>query len=218
MLISPLSLIAAADLSLGKIPDKSSLSQQTLMELFIEGIQNRSPLFSSLEHPPSAELWDGIQSDSDGTVTRITWVGLLLQGSVKFMWLPMTTQSVRIIECGLTGSADLTCLPGSITYVDLSSNAFVGSADLTCLPEKLETLHLTNNQMSGTVDLTHLPDSLITLVLQKNRFSGVADFSKLPSKMLWLSVEHTDITGVIKKDDYPCIRFIGTNNSGVRQL
>ena len=82
---SPLVVLLAVDPLLGKV-DKSTLPQQTLMELFTEGIANREAIFWSNETPEDLSEWKGTFLNEKGEVTRVFWPHMLLEGTVNLKW------------------------------------------------------------------------------------------------------------------------------------
>eukprot|EP00009_Paramoeba_aestuarina_P009058 CAMPEP_0201517848 /NCGR_PEP_ID=MMETSP0161_2-20130828/8851_1 /ASSEMBLY_ACC=CAM_ASM_000251 /TAXON_ID=180227 /ORGANISM="Neoparamoeba aestuarina, Strain SoJaBio B1-5/56/2" /LENGTH=191 /DNA_ID=CAMNT_0047915475 /DNA_START=41 /DNA_END=616 /DNA_ORIENTATION=+ len=183
--------VITSDPSLGKV-DKSSMSEQTLMELFAEGItDNRSALSISRQEPQDIYDWKGLNFDSSGAVTGIGWILQKLGGSIRLEWLP-----------------------ASVKYVFVDRNRLSGTVCLTQLPHVLQTLLMTSNLFSGTVDLTQLPKELVRLRLNDNAFHGETDFIQLPPQLRDLRVDHTQLSGEIYHFD----GTLGVDDSNVKDM
>eukprot|EP00009_Paramoeba_aestuarina_P005261 CAMPEP_0201522984 /NCGR_PEP_ID=MMETSP0161_2-20130828/18679_1 /ASSEMBLY_ACC=CAM_ASM_000251 /TAXON_ID=180227 /ORGANISM="Neoparamoeba aestuarina, Strain SoJaBio B1-5/56/2" /LENGTH=216 /DNA_ID=CAMNT_0047921971 /DNA_START=13 /DNA_END=663 /DNA_ORIENTATION=- len=191
MLLSmPLLLFFAVDPSLGRI-DKSTLSHQTLMELFSKGIitDERTPYQTT-----DISTWYGVSIVND-SVVRISQECIFLRGTIDLEWLPSTVEFVSVFENELKGTLHLTALPEALTDLNLSENMFSGTVDLTALPEGLRMLSLESNDLSGPLDFTMLPPQMHQLYLSRNRFAGVCDFRHLPDGLTLLNVGYTGLEG-----------------------
>mmetsp|Transcript_19755 Transcript_19755/g.30906 ORF Transcript_19755/g.30906 Transcript_19755/m.30906 type:complete len:232 (-) Transcript_19755:61-756(-) len=230
MLMWPFSVcVLSFDASLGKI-DKSTLSQQTLMDLFIERISNNEKIRHSRDD--SLDKWAHIQCDDDGNVTDFNWSFGNLEGSIDLKWLPPTLKSVRVSANCLEGTLDLTDLPDGLEILWATLNRFSGTISLDNLPQKLQGLNLTRNKLSGAVNLTKLPESLELLYLSENSFCGTVDvtqlpknieeihldqndfegetdFTKLPERLIFLDVRSTRITGAVPAG-VNCVKLRGS--------
>mmetsp|Transcript_9578 Transcript_9578/g.14523 ORF Transcript_9578/g.14523 Transcript_9578/m.14523 type:complete len:232 (-) Transcript_9578:21-716(-) len=198
-------LCLTADSALGKV-NKSTLSQQTLMELFIEGISNKELICGSTEDPTRISTWNGLTLSAAFEVVEIRWRYLDLSGSIALQWLPMTTEKLSIERTilgqrKLSGTLDFTSLPESLKYLQLVSHYFEGEISLTTLPAKMEYLDVSYNELSGSLDLTSLPWRMRILRLAGNEFSGVADLSNLPKGLIDFNVSRNkNLEGVIHLD------------------
>uniref|UniRef100_A0A7S4KIT3 Leucine-rich repeat protein n=1 Tax=Paramoeba aestuarina TaxID=180227 RepID=A0A7S4KIT3_9EUKA len=193
----------SVDPSLGK-SDKSSLSQQTLMELFVENITNRQQIWGSREKIADLKKWQAIALNADDDVTSIEWTffswPVTLRGSLSFQWLPSTIEQIQIIGNSLSGTIDLEHLPDSLRLLDVALNDLAGSICLTNLPNSLTILNVSHNKLNGTLDLTKLPHSLRSLDLSQNFFVGETDFSQLPASLTFFTVEaNVDLSGKIRR-------------------
>mmetsp|Transcript_39622 Transcript_39622/g.62658 ORF Transcript_39622/g.62658 Transcript_39622/m.62658 type:complete len:227 (-) Transcript_39622:19-699(-) len=198
----------ASDTSLGKV-DKSSLSQQTLMELFIDKIENKDRICDDPESPSPISQWKGTDfgpqgvidwhvrcNDADEVISIKLW-NIRLRGSIQLEWIPLTTQKCVISYNYLSGTISLEHLSDGLVTLYARCNAFSGTVCLTRLPHSLQKLAISDNQLEGTVDLTHLPSGMKKLLLGDNGFSGMTDFSKLPRSLEVLDVSSTVIQGEI---------------------
>ena len=147
-------LLTAADPSiLGRV-DKASLSTQALMEIFIEGIENREIISGCAEEPNDFDKWNGFEyveeqpADAAVKLINIYWVELGLAGTIDLQWLPPAIRSLSIRDNELSGSLNLTALPPSIQLLECRSNGFSGEIDLCRLPAEIEDLYLSINHLS----------------------------------------------------------------------
>uniref|UniRef100_A0A7S4NKW1 Leucine-rich repeat protein n=1 Tax=Paramoeba aestuarina TaxID=180227 RepID=A0A7S4NKW1_9EUKA len=200
----------AIDPSIGKI-DKSALSQQTLMELFVDGITNKERFCGLAHHPRDLSEWRELYLNDSGDVIKFDVFSYYLRGSIALEWLPLSAQIINMRSNFLSGTLDLEHLPDGLTLLYLNSNQFVGSVCLTNLPECLETLFLHDNRLEGAIDLTCLPKTLGNLDLRENRFVGETDFSRLPDALYRLNVSHTELSGEIRKSTTRCDTVIKSN-------
>ena len=209
--------LCCVDPSLGRV-DKASLPQQTLMELFIDGITNKEVLCGV--PPKDVAQWPGVDVNEMNEVTALKWVGKRLEGSLSIQWLPVTVWEIRIVFNKLSGTLDLSALPEKKVMFSASANVFTGSVALHQLPSRMQSLSVNNNRLSGTLDLQNLPASIKSLRLNRNNFygtvnltclpdglqilflcttslSGETDFSQLPQSLLDLNVSCTELSGKI---------------------
>ena len=197
------SFFTAADTShLGRV-EKASLSTQTLMELFVEGIENKERICGNAEEPADIDEWTGfVHSEEQPTDEaekqfNIDWSYLLLVGTVDLQWVPPTVIVLDISDNELGGSLNLTALPQSSQKLDLHSNHFSGEIDLCHLPAEIEVLDLSENKLSGSLNLERLPLSIRELRLNYNRFSGTMCLRKLPRGFVDLSVGGNELSGSV---------------------
>mmetsp|Transcript_11333 Transcript_11333/g.17134 ORF Transcript_11333/g.17134 Transcript_11333/m.17134 type:complete len:241 (-) Transcript_11333:10-732(-) len=207
------------DPSAGRI-GYASLSQQTLMELFIERILDTELISGGPQNPKDISEWPGVDVNDSHEVVAIDWLSAGFLGEIEFKWLPPTINNLVLFGNNFSGTLDFTALPDSLLMMDLSGNSFTGSlnlehlpsqmiiltvtensfsgsVNLTRLPKTLETLELNDNQLSGTLDLTKLPANLQIFTIRKNNFEGYTDFGYLP-KIMWLfDVSHNALEGTI---------------------
>ena len=195
--------LTAADTSyLGRVA-KSSLSTQTLMEIFFAGIENREVICGSGEEPAEIEKWEGFEYCHEQPTNytekhfKIAWTGRKLVGSIDLQWLPLTLSSLQASRNKLGGSLNTNALPPSIQVLDLCFNELSGEIDLRHLPAKIKALFLSKNQLSGSLNLEKLPQSIEVLYLACNHFSGSVCFRHLPASLQELSVGENDLFGMV---------------------
>ena len=189
-------LFISVDSNLGRC-GRASLSQQTLLELFIEGLECKERFQDEDSTFLPVEKWRGLHFDRSNQVNRIEWPWSSLQGSVLVEWIPESVECLRIGHNKLCGSVHFNLLPPVLRMASMSTNEFSGSADFTCLPHAMRTLYIAVNHFSGSVDLTHLPDKLQSFDLSHNEFSGTISLSKIPGAMFNLDLRANAFVGEI---------------------
>mmetsp|Transcript_6946 Transcript_6946/g.10518 ORF Transcript_6946/g.10518 Transcript_6946/m.10518 type:complete len:253 (-) Transcript_6946:64-822(-) len=182
------------DPSLGKI-DKSSMSHQTLMEVFVQNITHSEKVCGSKENPKSISEWNHVIVDEKSEVIGIDWDFGKLHGSVSFDWLPPTSKRVKMYGNAFEGSIDFCALPGPLEELLIGDNRFCGELDLTRLPPRLVDLDASDNAFSGEVDLTKLPTTLECLNISYNQLLGPLNLKQLHEGMRVLFVRHNDFCG-----------------------
>ena len=201
-------LITADDPShLGRL-DYTSFSTQALMEIFIQGIENREVICGSADEPEDIDKWRGFEYSQeqpvDGVVRHFTidWDALDLVGTIDLQWLPPTVRSLGAIKNKLSGSLDLTKLPPSIKSLTLGFNKFSGEIELLCLPAGIEMLSVAHNQLSGSLNLEALPSSIKGLYVSGNRFTGTVCLLTLPQELANLYLGKNELSGTV---DLTCL-------------
>ena len=221
-------LFLSVDPSLGRV-DYSLLSDQTLMEMLIEGFDDETK--NKYKHSNGMYFdvceWPCIECDADERIIEIdidsedvsgsleirsvppkvkvldisSWCNSQLTGSVDLANLPDEMQKLSIRHNRITGEVDLTQLPDGMHELSLGCNKLTGEIDLAQLPDVMQELSLNNNEFSGEIDLTHLPDKMQKLSLENNQFTGEIDLARLPSVIEYLFLNNNQLTGplVIKK-------------------
>ena len=193
--------IHCVDPSLGKV-DKSSFSQETLMEILIADLEENAFMFGPKDDPRPIALWKGLRME-DETVQCIVWGVSNLIGSINLKYLPATVMYLELTGNHLTGSLDLKELSPVLQDFTFSRNEFTGDFNLTCLPDSFEHLDGTENQLSGSLNLEHLPQRLVTLSLAKNLFTGIIFLTKLPPSMSMLCINDNRLSGPIDVTSLP---------------
>ena len=223
-------LFLSVDTSLGRV-DYSLLSDQTLMEILMDGLDGRLKRIyqDNDEMYPDVCEWSCIECDEDARVIKIN-IDLhgiraplelcyvppkvkhiritskyksSMSGLVDFAQLPKGMQNIYLQNNMLTGEIDLTQMPDGMETLNLGMNILTGEIDLTQMPDGMKDIHLELNRLSGEIDLTQLPDGLKYLYLNNNRFSGEIDLTQLPNTMGWLYLSGNQLTGGVDLTQLP---------------
>mmetsp|Transcript_4508 Transcript_4508/g.6797 ORF Transcript_4508/g.6797 Transcript_4508/m.6797 type:complete len:225 (-) Transcript_4508:279-953(-) len=187
MLCVNIAYFSSADSSLGKV-DKNSLSQETLMELFMSTFHKTVEIRGEPDDVHELRDWKGLRFNDIGDVQSIFWSSIYLGGSVSFEWLPPTVEVLQINSGGLHRSIDLAALPDKIGKLALDNNRLDGSVTLDSLPEAMKFIKLSANKLNGSLNLENLPAKLETAHFDMNLFSGSIFLTSLPKSIQWLSV------------------------------
>mmetsp|Transcript_6987 Transcript_6987/g.10593 ORF Transcript_6987/g.10593 Transcript_6987/m.10593 type:complete len:221 (-) Transcript_6987:59-721(-) len=185
------------DPALGRF-EKPSFSQDILMEMLVQGIDNRKIICGRIEKPRPLKEWYGISFHyRTKGVFKIEWPMYELEGWIDLQYLPTTVDILNVSLNGLTGCIDLAVLPDSLTQLLLSGNQFSGSIDLTKLPSRMKKLDISDNKLTGCIDLTNIPSTMLEMNLDNNTFYGETDFSNLPKSLRMLNLTNTKLEGTI---------------------
>ena len=199
------------DPSIGKA-DTSLLSQQTLMELFRDGIPHLETVCGSPEYPKDLSDWYGVRFDATGNVVSIRWAFVGLEGTLALHFLPQSVEVLLMSTNKLSGSIDLTALPKSMRTLVLSRNQLTGSVNLTCFPRNMLNLNVSWNQLSGSLDVSRLPAGFRLFDVSNNQFLGVTDFSKIPTSLTSFDVsENANLSGELTRNHNTRCVATGTN-------
>ena len=212
--------IACADDGIGRF-DRSTVSQQSLMELFIFGLDNAQVICGGRDNPADVCRWRGVICTESGEVKMFSWV--LYQGSgtgtLGFEFLPSSLKDLSMIFNALSGTIELSCLPENMNRLDLRSNQLTGRLGLQSLPRAMMLARLSQNKFSGEISLEKLPAGLVSLDLSDNLLSGAVCLTDLPSGLKDLilarnnftgSIDLTRLTDSLKKIDLSWNEFSGT--------
>ena len=192
-------IFLSVDPSIGRV-DYSLMSDQTLMELFVDGFdeetkkkyQDNEGMYLDVCQWPQVECDDGERVIEIGADCRY------ISGSIQLCYVPAKVRALNLKPpwtSKLTGSVDLTCLPEGMQTLRLNDHQLSGEIDLTQLPVRMCNLELKDNQLTGEIDLTHLPGSLSRLFLTSNQLSGKVDLTHLPYGMVYLHLENNQFAG-----------------------
>ena len=192
-------LFVCVDPSLGHV-DYSSFSDQTLMEMLIEGFDD----VTKSEYQESDGTYlnfcrkSCITCDHDESVLEIDIDSENASGIIDLCYVPPKVKFLNIstlAKSELTGSVHLTHLPEGMQTLILSENQLAGEIDLKRLPDGMNVLDLHRNQLTGEINLTRLPEGLSHLFLSNNQFTGEIDLTQLPEGMQRLHLDNNQLTG-----------------------
>ena len=141
---------ACADDGIGRF-DRSTASQQSLMELFIFGLNQPEKICGSREDPDDVCEWTEVKCNAGGEVEEFQWRCKYQHG---------------------TGTVGFEFLPWSIRNVVMWNNALSGTIQLADLPGKMEGVYLYDNQLTGSLELDRLPATVRRLGLGNNKFTA----------------------------------------------
>ncbi|KNH04551.1 hypothetical protein XU18_4235 [Perkinsela sp. CCAP 1560/4] len=132
------------------------LSQQSLMELFIFGLNEPEKICCSREDPADACEWKGVKCNGDGEVEEFDWICKNEHGTLGFEFLPCSMKTLRMFMNALSGTIQLAALPGKMEVVYISFNNLIGSLGLDRLPAAVRALSLSNNKFTANPTKGHL--------------------------------------------------------------
>ena len=189
---------------LGRV-DYTLMSDQTLMELLVEGFDDRTKKAYQDDHGMYLDVceWSCVKCNTDERVVEIEET-CAVAGSLQLQYVPPKLKVLMISswrKSQLTGSVDLSQLPEGMQKLCLSNTELKEGIDLAHLPKIMETLSLENNRLTGEIDLTRLPDAMYKVYLHNNQLSGEIDLTHLPDGMHYLNFSGNQLTGslVIQK-------------------
>ena len=160
---------ACADDGIGRF-DRSTASQQSLMELFIFGLNQPEKICGSREDPDDLCEWEGVKCNADGEVEEFHWNFKQDNGTgtIGFEFLPWSMKTLRMFMNALSGTIQLADLLGKMEVVDISFNNLIGCLDLDRLLATVRKLNLSQNKFTGDISLENLPKCLEYLSLAEN--------------------------------------------------
>ena len=198
-------LFLTGDPSLGRI-DYNLLTDQALMEMFIEGFDEETKKKYQDKHGMYLDVcdWLCIECDEDDRVIEIDINSRHVSGSLDLFYAPprvkelwISSLSGEVYNSELTGSIDFKQLPSGVECLTLDNNQLTREIDLTQLPNEMKALRLNYNQLTGDIELTKLPEGLNYLSLDSNQLTGEIDLTRLPARLYHLDLQNNQFTGEI---------------------
>ena len=205
--------------------DILNMSDQTLMELFVDGIYQRYAFQDTEGEYEDISTWKFLQFNSQGQVVGIDFD--FFDGSLALQFLPRTVTyfrvrrakvDIHIDAAGLprdmetfivygtnkaSGTIDFCSFPPALRTLNLSLNRLSGSAEFRSLPARLESLEIYSNKFSGEISLESLPKSLENLNIRSNEFQGPVCLKSLPQALRDLNVSHCAFSGSLDLSNIP---------------
>ena len=207
-------IILTVDPNLGRV-DLHSFSDQTLMEMLIEGFTEETKQRYKDERGVYLDVceWESVRCDEAASVVEIQEYNGL-RGSLQLAYTPAKVRKIHTSDTELSGSIQLTNLPESIRELKLIRNAFSGALELTQMPRGMVGLTLNRNQFTGSVDLTKLPECMRDLSLAQNTLTGSVDLTKLPGGIEDVSLYNNQFTGSIDLTHLPQhMKYLGLHEN-----
>ena len=119
---------ACVDDGIGRF-DRSTASQQSLMELFLFGLNEPEKICGNRDDPDDVCEWKGVKCNGDGEVEEFHWICKNENGTgtLGFEFLPCSMKIVQMFMSALRGTIQLADLPGKMEGVYLYDNQLTGS-------------------------------------------------------------------------------------------
>uniref|UniRef100_A0A7S4JIT1 Leucine-rich repeat protein n=1 Tax=Paramoeba aestuarina TaxID=180227 RepID=A0A7S4JIT1_9EUKA len=214
--------------------DRRSVSQQTLMEMFLEGIENKERICAKGDETEDLSEWKGVLLNEEQEVVEIDWEYFGLEArklTKKFPTgrnhftkkpssrkthkeIPFFSFSPFFLKDGSEKSFDLQWLPDTLRQLLISNNEIKATLDLKKLPTDLIYIDVRRNKFSGEVCLSILPRNLEIMSLSYNRLNGTIDLTSLPSRIRQLFLESNDFIGNIDFSHLPkSLNFLDISNT-----
>ena len=201
-------LFLSADSSIGRV-DIGSLTDQTLMELLVDGLTDASKeYFEKNGFYENVCMFRGITCDEDQRVIKYVFQKYYCEGTVSLDFIPPLVVSFYVFSSNIQniqfcGTLSTETLPKYLEVFDISQNAFSGAVDMTKFPPQLIKVNISKNVFCGTCDFTSLPRGLRELSLRKNKFCGNLVLNSLPLALERLSLSENHFSGTLKLENLP---------------
>ena len=210
-------IILTTELSLGRV-DLSSFSDQTLMEMLIDGFDESSK--KMYQHKDGEYLdvceWCSVKCDSDERVVEISEC-LDVSGSLQLAYIPPKVRELIIPFQQLKGSFDFAYVPRSMEFLSLDNNRLTGTLNLEKLPPNIRIIHLHGNQLSGSLRFDTLPAKMRNINVSNNRFTGQFVATNLPPVLALLNAKDNHFSAIAVVDS-ETEAFINLSGSGVTSV
>ena len=212
-------LLQADETPYGRV-GQSALSDQTLMELLFEGVnedikqqfQDGDGFFHDActweaQGPPRVILTrNSVSCDDENRVTAISFSRTIF-GVVDLVFLPPKVMNLQLENLftarSISGTLETSKLPECLLYIELSHNAFFGTVDLGVLPREVYRFDVANNTFEGSCMLTSLPHRLEILNLYSNAFTGSIELGSLPETLKDLNLSKNKFSGTLSFSNIP---------------
>ena len=213
-----------ADDVLGRF-NKLCISQQSLMEMFVQDIDDVSIAKDADGSFIDIEKWSIVKLDAKGDVVTINMdiedidMGGLFDsddydrsittscfiegGTIDFQYVPPTVKTINIEDMDMEGSLETSCLPSCLETLNVYSNKFKGSFDIASLPKDVISIIISANALSGSLSMVCLPPKITTLNAWGNKFSGAVNLIALPPNLEILNLSENKLEGLLELRNVP---------------
>mmetsp|Transcript_7099 Transcript_7099/g.10732 ORF Transcript_7099/g.10732 Transcript_7099/m.10732 type:complete len:263 (-) Transcript_7099:53-841(-) len=174
-------------------PDKASLSDQTLMELLVQDVLEKSEFIGSDGAFKDVSDWDRVTTDENERVTNIQFDALSSTGDFHLEWLPLSVLVCNVEGNGWDGTIEWSALPAGLRIFSAFDNKLHGSLPIPDVPRAMWVLLLGRNFLSGTLDLTLLPPDLEMLELSYNQFFGTISLVNIQKRITAIDFDRLDV-------------------------
>ena len=167
-------ILLTVDPNLGHV-DYGSFSDQTLMEMLIDGFSEQS----KKRYQDSEGLyldvcaWQCVSCDDAKQVIQIMEYDTVI-GSLQLSYVPPSVSTLNVSDNSVSGSIDLRNLPANMQLLSLHDNQLSGTICLTQLPAQMRYLQIYNNELSGSFIAMNIPPHMVLLNASQNDFSPTA--------------------------------------------
>ena len=219
-MISFLIVLSTTDTpGIGRI-DRSSLSDQSCMELLMASVDDVSRLRDSDGDYFDACSWVGVICAENGSVVQIRFTEAgearrripFLQvdpdedcvgcgGSISMQWIPPNVTHFTCYRMRFEGKVTTAELPRGLVHLHISENLFRGDFSTKDLPECIESIQIDVNGMGGSLNMTALPHKLRLLDASYNQFSGTLHLHNLPESLQTIKLVGNSFGGKVFVSD-----------------
>ena len=192
------------DPALGRL-DYHLLSDQTLMEMLIDGIwqKDKEKLFDTNGNFIDACEWMGVKCEGD-RVTHIIALHMEFRRKMfPFWYIPPLVEKFVAEYRYFHGTLNTNDLPRGLRNFNVAYNKLNGTLSLRELPRSLEKFRVYINLFSGSVAFADLPQSLKVFDAGGNQFSGEISWNAIPPKLKYLNLWRNALTGSINIERLP---------------
>ena len=210
-------LLSSADTAAGRF-DPSSVPDQTMMELLIEGLEpiSKDQFLDDDDEYLDVCDWEGVTCEDPDVVAEIS-LRLAIEGSLALDRIPRQCVYCHIIFNGCAGTFNAAEMPRGLKVLSLKGNKFLGELDTASLPPHIYDLDVLGNQLAGSVVLSTLPQGLEFLNICMNRFMGGLDLTRLPETLEHLEANFNLFDGTINLDHLPKgLTILGLGNNALQ--
>ena len=196
--------LSAVDPALGRL-DAHSLSDQTLMELLVDGMaeNDKSSYQDANGNYTDISTWPLVALQNDRVVQIAFCEKKMVKNQFPFALIPPNVAQLIIEGCSAHGTLDTSVLPRKLDSINVGQNFLHGEIDFSAFPRGLREIIVCFNQFSGSCALHDLPDALVHFNAAGNQFSGEITLNDLPLALEKLCLNRNKLSGRINIDRLP---------------